>query len=536
LKKIHYFIIIFLNCFSAIAQESPLHRDFILRHDKILNRPDVSFHTSVRPYLQKDLNEVSLIDTLQKNIFLEINNPAIERFFNHNFISIKKKNLSLTADPYLELMPGYDFSENHYLHEVGLGAVINVSINRFNVNAILVRGNSRFPSFLDSIISDRNIIPGRSYAFNNNQGYYYNNFYGNISYSAGKYFDFQLGQGRNFIGDGYRSLLLSDNAYSYPYFRINTNIWKIKYTNLYTSMRDIRFSEGDRSRYYNKYGAFHFLSWDISKRLNIGFFEAIIFENRDTTGRGFTYDLNYLNPVIFYRPVEFSIGSADNVLMGLNAKYKLFNKQVLYGQVMIDEFLLRELKADVFQTILPNSSRIHGWWANKWGIQAGFKWFDFVVKNLQLQTEFNIVRPYSYTHSSVFQNYGHYNQELAHPLQANFKEAIVFLRYVHHRWLAELKFLNAQIGGDTDTYFGQNIYRSYTEIPFTHGHSIGQGNTMNLQVNDFRISYLINPKNNLQLHLGITNRRLAPQLGNIQQNNFIYAGLRTALFNYNYDR
>jgi hypothetical protein len=525
-----------LNLFSVKAQEAPLHRDYINRYDKILNRPDVNFHTSVRPYLIKELNEIPEIDSVNQRLIKEHSNPSIEKLLNQHAFSYNRNIFSITADPYLQLQPGFDLNESNVLHEVNVGAIVNASLGRFHANATLVRGNSSFPAYLDSIIADKEVIPGRAYAFGDGTNYNYNNFNGHLSYSAGKYFDFQLGQGRNFIGDGYRSLLLSDNAYSYPYFRITTNIWKIKYVNLYTSMRDIRFSEGSSSNFYNKYGTFHFLSWDITKRLNIGFFEAVIFENRDTTGRGFTYDVNYLNPVIFYRPVEFSVGSADNVLMGLNAKYKLFNKQVLYGQFMIDEFLLREMRADVIQAIRPDPSRVHGWWANKWGVQAGFKWFDFIVKNLQLQTEINIVRPYSYTHSSVYQNYGHYNQELAHPLQANFREAILFLRYTNNRWLTELKVINAIVGGDTDLYYGHDIYTSYTNVPSIHGNFIGQGNQKNLMITDLKVSYLLNPKSNLQIHAGIMNRNMEQQIGARQQTNFIYAGLRTAIFNYYYDR
>ncbi len=35
----------------------------------------------------------------------------------------------------------------------------------------------------------------------------------------GKYINFTLGRGKNFFGEGYRSFFLSDNAYSYPYFK-----------------------------------------------------------------------------------------------------------------------------------------------------------------------------------------------------------------------------------------------------------------------------------------------------------------------------
>jgi hypothetical protein len=37
------------------------------------------------------------------------------------------------------------------------------------------------------------------------------------------FFDLQLGYGKN-IGDGYRSLLATDGASPYPYFKLNTTL------------------------------------------------------------------------------------------------------------------------------------------------------------------------------------------------------------------------------------------------------------------------------------------------------------------------
>ena len=46
----------------------------------------------------------------------------------------------------------------------------------------------------------------------------------------------------------------------------------------------------------------------------------------------------YLNPIIFLRPVEYSLNSSDNALMGLNWKFKSTNNSHIYGQFVIDEF------------------------------------------------------------------------------------------------------------------------------------------------------------------------------------------------------
>ena len=129
----------------------------------------------------------------------------------------------------------------------------------------------------------------------------------------------------------------------------------------------------------------------------------------------------------------------------------LFKKQQFYGQLILDEFLLSKVLART------------GWWANKQAYQIGFKSFDlFKIKHLNFQTEFNYVRPFTYAHGSVQQNYGHMNQPLAHPLGANFIESATFLNYRHNRIFIEAKYTYAVYGADSaGTDYGKNIFVSY---------------------------------------------------------------------------
>ena len=64
---------------------------------------------------------------------------------------------------------------------------------------------------------------------------------GYVTYRANKMFAVQVGHGKHFIGDGYRSLLLSDNTFNYPFLRIQTTFGKVQYTNLYTEFMDINY-------------------------------------------------------------------------------------------------------------------------------------------------------------------------------------------------------------------------------------------------------------------------------------------------------
>ena len=234
---------------------------------------------------------------------------------------------------------------------------------------------------------------------------------GYITFNTAKYIDIQFGYDKNFIGNGYRSLFLSENANSYLFAKLNTKIWKFNFQNLFMELES-QFSKRRDTLLDRKYAAMHHLSMNVTKWLNIGLFEGIIF------GRVNHFDFQYLNPIIFYRHVEGSIGSPDNALAGVDFKANLVNRFQLYGQLLLDEFNLKQVKAD------------NGSWSNKWGLQLGLKYINVLgVPSLDLQLETNRVRPFTYSHRFAVANYTHYNQLLAHPLGANFQEYIAILNF-----------------------------------------------------------------------------------------------------------
>jgi hypothetical protein len=115
----------------------------------------------------------------------------------------------------------------------------------------------------------------------------------------------------------------------------------------------------------------------------------------------------------------------------------------------MDEFNLSQIKKN------------NGWWANKWGLQLGAKYVNaFGIKNLDLQLEYNRVRPFTYSHRDSVANYTHYNQPLAHPLGANFSETIAILRYQPApKWTILAKAMYWKQGLDTGSRsFGSNIF------------------------------------------------------------------------------
>jgi hypothetical protein len=301
------------------------------------------------------------------------------------------------------------------------------------------------------------------------------------------------------------------------------NVSHIKYQVLYNQYIDIRENIPDIG-YPRKYSTTHYLSWAISKRVNLSFFDAIVWQATDSLGRYRGFDIQYLNPIIFLRPVEFSVGSPDNALLGLNLSVVVGKHNVLYGQLILDEFKLSEVTAG------------NGWWGNKQGFQLGFKTYDpFGIENLYLQTEYNWVRPYTYSQRDPLKNYGHYNQPIAHPYGANFWEYLIITEYNYKRLFFNYQFTYSLYGDDPPGMnYGKDIYKDYNTRVSDYGNYIGQGIKTNLIYNEVKVSYLVNPAYNLNITLGYVNRQTITDAGT-DMTNYIYFGLRTSLRNLYYD-
>ena len=501
--------------------------------ERALYAPNNYFHTAVKPWLVPEISKIINIDSLKNQYCIKSNyhrkfcNAVWNKTFNENLIKLNKEGFQMTIDPVMNFELGKDIQINDgsskYVNTRGILAEGTIGKD-FSFSTTFYENQATFINYLDSNIRSTRVVPGQGMARafkKNGFDYAWSSAY--ISYTPSKYFNMQFGHGKNFIGDGYRSLLLSDNAFNYPCLKISTNVWRFKYINLYGEFQDLKSPHSYDLGFRKKYGTFHYLSFAVSKRINIGIFESVIWKAADSTGfRGF--DINYLNPVIFYRPVEFSLGSPDNALMGLNISTKIGKSYVAYGQLLLDEFKLHEFTSG------------KGWWGNKQAFQLGIKAFDlFSVKNLYLQTEYNFVRPYTYSSRSSLQNYGHYNQPLAHPLGANFWESVNFLKYNYKRLFAELKFNYAIYGADiANINFGKDIFQSYETHPKEYENYTGQGLKTTLMYKDFRISYLVNPATNLNISLGISDRTEISSLAS-KHSTFIYFGIRTSLHNFYYD-
>ena len=519
----------------------PLSHERYSRFDASMNEIGTNSHTASKPFLFKDVARYYDFESEKGRMQRNTSTWLGRKLWNEHLVTFQGENYWFTGDVVLDLQIGKDLqSDFAFTYNNTRGAIFQGGLGKnLNFYTVVFESQARFADyynrFAESITpfmgSGVAIVPGRGIAkdFMDN-GYDYPVAEGYISYSPSEFFDIQFGHGNNFIGDGYRSLLMSDNASPHPYLKLNTTFWKLKYTNTWMSLRDVREEVSAEGSYRTKYMANHYLSLNLTKRLNIGLFESVIWQNDN--GRGF--DVNYLNPVIFYRSIEFSTGArGGNALIGLTGKYKISNSLNAYGQWIIDEFS----SSDVFGG--------EGSWKNKLGFQAGFKYFNaFNVSDLMLQAEYNQVRPYTYSHNSVVLNYGHNNQSMAHLWGANFREFVGIARYRKDRMYGSAKIIFGERGFDMDPekdprYFGGNIYRSERQRAYETGVKIGQGNTTTSIFTELEAGYIVNPVTNLKLFASFIYRNFDPienTAANFSNNTvWLNLGVRTDIFNWYFD-
>ncbi len=536
-------LMLFTACLLAQGTYIPLGNEAY----HIMDRLDIRYgrilpvaHTSVKPYSRKSVAEVAetlmlsnlpfnkrqkfelqylvddnseWLDSLQsrtgKPLWKFYREPASLGHVN------VKKDFSLKINPILAFRIAGEKNNKEVLFVNTRGAEVRFTIKqRVGFYFYVTENQTRTPQYVQDKIKERGYIPGNGYWKDyKTTGIDYFEPRGYIDVNVLKYISLQFGYDRNFIGNGYRSFYLSDFSSPYFFLKMNVKVWRINYQTIWAEFIN-QYNRGADKELPKKYGAFHHLNFNVAHFLDIGFFEGVIFNRKNQ------FEFHYLNPVIFYRAIEQSLGSPDNALIGFDIKANAFNHLQLYTQFILDEFNFKEL--------VKNS----GWWANKFGWQIGAKYID-VVPNLDLQAEFNMARPYLYSHntgSNVTANYTHYNQPLAHPLGANFYEFIAIGRYrILKNLNVTVKYINSTYGEDsvdattkTLTHFGGDILRSTTAetVRGVYGNKIGQGAKAKQNYFDMLISY--QPWHNVYIDAEILYRKKDSKINSRDQETFYF--------------
>lgn len=462
-----------------------------------------SFNSSFKPLQRKNIG--SFLDSLPSKLkaepaynylaldnrawvedSLKLNQGIFKTFFKYpeDAYAVYTEDFQLRANPVLHLTYGLESGQELRPWINTRGAEISGMIDKkVGFYSFIGENQALFPSYVRGFTRERDAVPHEGFykTFRSADSVDFFHVRGYFTFNASKHINIQTGYDRLFLGDGIRSMLLSDFASNYMFLKVDTKIWKLNYTNIFTLMKPEAPSALETVP--NKYMAIHYLSYNILDNLRVGLFENIIFGAQG-------YYVPYLNPIIFYRAVEHQNGSGDNAIVGADFRWDFLRSFSLYGQFIIDEFLLDNLRER------------NGWWANKYGGQLGLKYFDaFKIPRLDLQAEANFARPYTYAHTNfrggqfdLITSYTHYNQPVAHPLGANFREALFSLRYQPiDKLFLDARVILAEYGQDTTGInWGGDILKNYADgRPQDFGNETTQGIYTRLTYLDITVSYML---------------------------------------------
>ena len=533
--------IVFLCAVQGFAQEQynhPFNHTQYAEFEGYLHEKGSEFHSGLKPYRVKQLNESIAFDSIQRvnHHKSKFSRTLVGRkLFRQSLLRVDSAKYQFYVDPVLNLELGFDAVTKERLTVNTRGLNFRGSIGKtVSFSTSFWENQATYLPYMNTWIDKYQVVPGegriKNFDFDNGlyrflgmkvKGFDFSIASGHVSYSPIKAVNLQIGHDKLFVGEGYRSMLLSDAGFNYPYLKVSTNLWKFQYDFIFTQLQDTRLWSTFESGFKKKWASFHYLSVNIGKRVQVGLFEGVVFKSDSIGNAGFNW--NYFNPITLFRSVQYAYdGSGNNALAGVNVKYVPFDNAAFYGQLAIDELDFTKLGRG-------------GYIGQKLGWQLGFKLFDaFGVKKLYGRVEYNGARPYTYTTNSSLTSYTNYNQPLAHPLGANFHEFVGELGY---RW-RDLRFSYrisfASVGRDSlGANYGNDVYLSDTDAIF-YGNSIGQGLKTSLTYQNLEVAYVVNRASNLHILLGMNHRLSKNALGK-EENIRIFFGIRTILRNLYHD-
>lgn len=511
-RIIFYLLIVFAFSVKVNAQSTNLPfntigNDFIER--LIIQNTKAQSHIFLnqKPFLRLDVvNLVQTLDTVNlffsskdrrdhRYLYIENNEwtdkgdipskrSLLNTFYQYksDFFYKKGDNFSLKIDPVLHLELGRSINDELLTYRNARGISISGLLhNKIGFYSYLTDNQTIEPQYVQNFVFNKyggqDAVPGEGpySTIGNNDALDYFSYRGYISFPILNALHFQFGHDKHFFGNGYRSLFLSDEGAPYLFGKLHTKFWRLSYQTIWAELIEqysILEPAGLRDR---KYAVWHHLSYNATNWLNIGLFEGIVFDRENG------FDLNYLNPVIFYKAIEWHVGSPDNSVVGLDAKANFLNHFQVYGQLVIDDFRFSELFKER-----------RGWFGNKYAWQLGGNYINaFNISHLDFQLEYNLVRPYTFAHFNTSINYTHYNQALGHIIGSNFKELLFIAKY---RPIQKLNikntFMYLQQGKNTEEInYGGDIFESILSYPQEFGNETLQGNKTTIINNQFIASY-----------------------------------------------
>ncbi|HMN06891.1 MAG TPA: hypothetical protein PKD45_14315 [Flavobacteriales bacterium] len=511
--------LLFLLAAHAQQNDIPLNRDIYYDIDRNGAAKGSTMHTGMRPIIESraELHNVMGFRPDSGRYYYWIT----EKLFKEHLIQVKDGDFKVNVDPAFrfelakEFREGTPYADDVVMQQNSRGFRIAADLGpTVSFQSMFMENQVISPGYLYSYSQRYGVMPGqgRIKAFNT-RGLDFAWATGNVSWTPRPWINAQLGQGKHFVGDGYRSVLLSDNTSPYPYVKFSTltNNKRFQYTAIFAKLQQVGLNdrlptgEAGESLFWWKRATFLHLSANLGP-LQLAVFEGTMWKTINKDGV-MLFNAMQLNPVIGLNTAVNGFEGRNTQLLGLDAKYRITDKVFVYGQYALTD---------------PGQSR-YAW-------QAGMQWFDLLRKDLHLLAEYNQATPFAYTKGDPRMSWTHDNQPLAGPMGTEYTELIIRADYgIKQRyWFqGELSWAKHPWGLDMTEVSGADI--------FGPTRSNGEGDwTRRRLYAGIQASYRLNQMSNMQFTVGYTMRDLQPGPTG-QDSGYLYVAFHTGLFNRYYD-
>ncbi len=506
------FLLTVFNAFSTLSQQNliPIHSFY--KDHQFANKGNEPYNGgSFFPVNESKYDLITIINDSSKQYY-----KFTDVLFKKYLVEVKGKDFYIKLSPAIDFSIGRDISDtiSRTLFQNTKGIHAEGSLFKsFSFSTSLYENQGRFANYEtayysslgelypgDSVYGRQNaVIPGggRTKPFKGD-GFDYAYAVGYFVYAPFKFLSVTAGNNSQFVGDGHRSLLLSDNSYSAPYFRIDWDIHP-KFSFSYMRSRHMnlmrRPATSSVESYYEAKGySVNYFTYKPSKKIALSLFES------GEWNRGDSITSKHSHP-LFYNPIPFLSGLAlknkNEVvsLIGLNIGYQVGKLHRLYAQFAINDYDTKKL-----------------------GFQIGYRGYNyFGLKDFMLQVEYN------YTSSNLYQsdnprlNSSHFNMPLAHVKGNGFQEILLRTNY-------EIKRIYAEV---TAVYYMLSNYSSTSLLPTYASPTLSSNNVFYGCV---EVGYRFNRKMNFSVFGNYTYRTINDQ--NVLTTNQLNIGVRTGFINH----
>ncbi|WP_027418045.1 hypothetical protein [Crocinitomix catalasitica] len=478
-------------------------------------------HLSFKPIIDSKTKPEVIYHTDDKRYYW-----ITQKLFKENFLLFKGNDYWCAVDPILDFVGGNDFSadSNKILYWNTRGIRVQAKFfDRVAFTTTFYENQSVLPVYQQNYVNSHGefIVNGGATKYTQNNaiipgyartkpfkvdGYDFGFAEGALSIIAAPWLNIQLGNGNQFIGNGERSLLLSDFSTNYPFAKLETSLWqnRIQYIAMYAihqNLYRLKSSTTPEATYERKIGTYHYLDIALTKDFNVGLFESFLWKRTDSIG-SHQPDWMFINPIIGGNTlIKGTSGEGYQAYLGLNANYNLQNLNI-YGQLILDNFKFG-------------------------GVQFGFKFYDLFVEKLDFGAEINHIQKNSFTSTDKRYNYNNNNLSLAHPNVNGIDELIISFSYQKKRVFITNKLIySEQAYRSDDTYYNKTLLTRTTLTNDAYKRK-------NVLYNQFEIGYRFNKNYNLQAIIGYIYRQDTKATDMPHLSNYCYLGIRTKIRNKN---